>query len=659
VKRLSPAAFAACLALSPSLLFAAPVADVSAGAAASYQFTLGKLLAVEGSINDALAAYEQAEKLAIPESTQTAYIYVEHAQLLARMAQYARNPAQRDESLRKAGEKIAEARRLAPANLDVLRAAGDVYIDLAAVDPAALATARDALEEVRKRDRTDAQTFMTLGRIYLDQNQPDKAAAVFQELVNNVPQQRMAYALLVESLVRANKPQEAEKALRDILSFDPGSLEARLSLADMQSRRGDAKGVFETLQAAPEEARADPRYQRQYAWALYQSGQLDEALKRIEPLLAAPKSGDNRGEKGDNQPVLLLKGLVLTAQGQTAEALALISKVRESQPKDIGLAMAVAKLQQRAGRRADAERTLTDLSDVLAKDGKAGESREVRLEAAQVALDGKQWDQVSELLRPLLASTEPAVHTTAVLFQADAWGRAKRYDEALALLDKEKKTPPLAGRRAEILFRAGRDAEAQRELAGLAAGDDASALSAAQSYQRAEHYQESIPVLEKLAAAHPDQLANGFLLGAAYERTGQRDRAVAEFRRVLKLDPEFHAAMNYLGYTFAEAGMNLEEALALVSRAVALDPDNGAYVDSLGWTYFRLGRNDQARGMLERAARLDPEDATLQEHLGDVYVALGQTDRARQAYQRSLDLEGTNTEQVRRKLGDLDKKPRS
>ena len=90
MKSLFPAAFAACLALSPSLLNAAPAADISPGAAASYQFTLGKLLAVEGSINDALAAYEQAEKLAIPESTQTAYIYVEHAQLLARMAQYLR-----------------------------------------------------------------------------------------------------------------------------------------------------------------------------------------------------------------------------------------------------------------------------------------------------------------------------------------------------------------------------------------------------------------------------------------------------------------------------------------------------------------------------------------------------------------------------------------
>jgi len=60
------------------------------------------------------------------------------------MAQYARNAGLRDESLHKAAEKIAEARRLAPANLDVLRGVGDVYLDLATIDPAALATARDA-----------------------------------------------------------------------------------------------------------------------------------------------------------------------------------------------------------------------------------------------------------------------------------------------------------------------------------------------------------------------------------------------------------------------------------------------------------------------------------------------------------------------------------
>jgi tetratricopeptide (TPR) repeat protein len=655
VKRFAPAVSAACLALlssqlSPELAAAAASPAAPQPPAASYQFALGKLLAVEGSINDALAAFEEAERLA-PESQETAYVLLEHGQLLARVAQYARNPSARDESLRKAGEKVTAARRLAPENLDVLRAVGDVYIDLSANDPDALAMARDALEAVRKRDPNDAQSFLTLGRIYLDQNQPDKAAEVFQELVNNVPQQRTAYALLVESLMRAGKQSEAEKALQEILTFDPGSLEARLTLADLQSRRGDAKAVLETLRGAPEEVRDDPRLERQLAWALYQGGDLEGALAEVNRL---------SGKDPDSQALALLRGLVVGAQGNNEEAINLLSKVRAAQPKDAGIALALSQVMQRAGRRDDAVGVLTGLAEILEKDGKAQEAQEVRLEAAQIYADAKEWDKVGGVLRPLLAADDPALRGQAVLMQADALSRSKRYDEALDLLAKEKDSPAVASRRAEVLSRAGRQEEAARVFSELAGAGDAQALAAAQGFQRLDRYQESIPILEKLAASHPDQAVTGFLLGAAYERTGQKDKAVAAFRRVIALQPDFHAALNYLGYTFAESGTNLEEALSLVSRALALDPDNGAYVDSLGWTYYRLGRPEQARGYLERAARLEPEDATLQEHLGDVYVALGQTERARQAYQRAIDLGGDpekpeTLEKVRRKLDELGK----
>jgi cytochrome c-type biogenesis protein CcmH/NrfG len=224
VKPYVSAVSAACfLLLTPALLAAAPSPSTAYPSAASYQFALGKLLAVEGAITDALAAFEEAEKLA-PQWPETAYVLLEHAQLLSRAAQYSRNPSARDESLRKAGEKISAARRLAPDNLDVLRATGDVYLDLTATDPDALTTAREALEVVRRRDPTDAQSFMTLGRIYLDQNQPEKAAEVFRELINNLPQQRMAYALLVESLMRGNQQAEAEQAsARTPTSTSPSS----------------------------------------------------------------------------------------------------------------------------------------------------------------------------------------------------------------------------------------------------------------------------------------------------------------------------------------------------------------------------------------------------------------------------------------------------
>jgi tetratricopeptide (TPR) repeat protein len=647
------------LSLLPAAFGAAVPPPEAKPPAASYQFALGKLLAVEGSVNDALAAFEAAEK-ASPASPDTAYVLVEHAQLLDRMAQYQRNSPLRDDSLRKAGEKIAEARRLAPDNLDVLRAAGEIYLDLAAIDPASLAVARDALEAVRKRDPHDAQSFLTLGRIYLDQGQAAKAAEVFRELVDNVPEQRMAYALLVESLLRANKPDEAQKALQEIIGFDPGSLEARLTLADLQTRAGRSAAALETLRGAPEETRDDPRLKRQLAWALYQNGDLDEALKALDAIAATPPAGGKaaakeKGEGENPQALNLLRGLIYTAQGRNGEAIGLLGKLHDADPKDTGIALTLARVMERAGRRDDAARLLSDLAAALDKDGKAKEAQEVRLEAAQIYVGAKQWDRAGEALRPLLAVPDDAIRLQAVSLQVEALTRDKRYDEALALLGKEKDSPAIASRRAEVLSKAGRGSEAEKVLSGLAAGDETSELAAAQTWQRLEKYQESIPVLEKLAAAHPDQAPTGFLLGAAYERSGQRDKAVAEFRRVLKVDPDFHAALNYLGYTFAEAGVNLDEALKLVSRAVALDPDNGAYVDSLGWTYYRLGRPEQARNYLERAARLEPEDATLQEHLGDVYVALGQKERARQAYQRALELGGDNADQVRRKLGDLGK----
>ena len=512
------ASFALCaasLSLLPTLAAAAPPPTAAIPPAASYQFALGKLLAVEGSYNEAVAAFEAAEKAA-PDVPETAYVLVEHAELLDRMAQYQRSQPQRDDSLRKAAEKISQARRLAPENVDVLRSAGQIYIDLATIDPSALGTARDILEAVRKRDPGDAPTFLTLGRIYLDQNQPDKAAEVLRELVNNLPEQRTAYALLVESLMRANKPDEAQKALQDILGFDPNSLEARLTLADLQSRAGQTAAALATLRGAPEEVRDDPRFNRQLAWALYQNGELDEALKALDavavPAAAAanppgpPGAAVQPGAAGEavadpQRGLNLLRGLIFAAQGRNDEAIALMGKIHDADPKDTGIAITLARVMQRAGRHDDAARLLGTLAAALEKDGKTKEAQEARIETAQVYFDGKRLDKAEEILRPLLTAGDDDVRLQAVSLQTETLLRGKRYDEALALLGKEKDTPAVVSRRAEVLSRAGRDTEAATLLAGIAAGDEKSALAAAQAYQRLEKYQESIPVLEKLAGS--------------------------------------------------------------------------------------------------------------------------------------------------------------
>jgi Flp pilus assembly protein TadD len=108
---------------------------------------------------------------------------------------------------------------------------------------------------------------------------------------------------------------------------------------------------------------------------------------------------------------------------------------------------------------------------------------------------------------------------------------------------------------------------------------------------------------------------------------------------------------------WADQGVHLERALALIERAVELQPTNGAYVDSLGWAQYRLGRFEAARESLERAATLSPDNATIHDHLGDVYLALGDQESAKTAYERALQLDDhedvENVEKVREKLARL------
>src|SRR6202023_4140263 len=111
------------------------------------------------------------------------YTQPHHPQLPARLAQAARLPSAQTGYLRQATDEVGKARRLAPHNLDVLRGVGLVYLEMAGQDPAALHTALEALETVHQSDPQDLQTAISLGRLYLEQQQPAKAAEGSREVL--------------------------------------------------------------------------------------------------------------------------------------------------------------------------------------------------------------------------------------------------------------------------------------------------------------------------------------------------------------------------------------------------------------------------------------------------------------------------------------------
>ena len=127
-----------------------------------------------------------------------------------------------------------------------------------------------------------------------------------------------------------------------------------------------------------------------------------------------------------------------------------------------------------------------------------------------------------------------------------------------------------------------------------------------------------------------------FRLGSVLDKLGKRPEAIEEMKTVLRIDPNHVNALNYLGYTYAEMDVNLDEAETMIRTALQGRPDDGYMIDSLGWVLFKQGRLDEAVAALEKAVRLVPNDPTILEHLGDVYLKMAQKKKALECYRRSL-----------------------
>ena len=153
---------------------------------------------------------------------------------------------------------------------------------------------------------------------------------------------------------------------------------------------------------------------------------------------------------------------------------------------------------------------------------------------------------------------------------------------------------------ATLLADLGKNDQAVAEVKKLMDGknDRETDMTLAQLYDKARKFDDASKALdaaEKLSANDDEKENVWFMRGAMYERMKKIDASEVEFRKVLKVDPDNAAALNYIGYMLADRNMRLPESLDLITKALELSPDNGAYLDSLGWVYFRMGRLPRRR----------------------------------------------------------------
>ncbi|HEX5036412.1 MAG TPA: tetratricopeptide repeat protein [bacterium] len=183
-------------------------------------------------------------------------------------------------------------------------------------------------------------------------------------------------------------------------------------------------------------------------------------------------------------------------------------------------------------------------------------------------------------------------------------------------------------------------------------------------YRDRPDYDRAIEVLKTGVKKSPDKETLWYDLGVMYDKAGRFDDMVAAMREVLRLNPKNPGALNYLGYSFADRGVRLDEALSLLKQAVALKPGDGFITDSLGWAYYQRGDWDEALAQIQRAYALVPNEPTITEHMGDVWLKKNDRPKAVRYFREAVailqkraasgDAEAAkDLERVKKKLTDM------
>jgi Flp pilus assembly protein TadD len=184
---------------------------------------------------------------------------------------------------------------------------------------------------------------------------------------------------------------------------------------------------------------------------------------------------------------------------------------------------------------------------------------------------------------------------------------------------------------------------AARETVRQRPADEDAEVTLADLLRADERYDESSKVLDGLIAAKGDAADWKLLYMRAvdYEESDRWADAERDLQVALKMRPNEPELLNFLGYSWIDRGVKLQEAIAMVEKAVDLQPQSGAMIDSLGWGYFRLGNYSAAVDQLEKAIVLEPGDPDVNNHLGDAYWRVGRKTEADFQWRRVLTLDPT------------------
>ena len=436
----------------------------------------------------------------------------------------------------------------------------------------------------------------------------------------------------------------------------PDNPVAQLLLANVDAKAGRWKATERRVAGLPRQGVTQVLQPLLLAWSLQADGRPDEALAVLRPFIDVQRS----------RPTFSLHAALIADAANRRDDADKYYRIARAEfgSSSVRVAQILASWQARSGHPAEAQATLAGLAgtsndaqialpallqSVTSKpvtsptDGMA----EAYMAFAS-ALTSQNANDLSIVMLRLALDLRPDL--TAARLAASEIMVAQRHPEAaLAMLSAVPSQDPLSAvvrlRRVALQDRTGKTDAALSDLRQMSADYPDSPLPELQLgdlYRTKQRHTEAIAAYDRAIARVARPGRNDWVMyysrGISLERSNQWPKAEADFLFALSLAPEQPLVLNYLGYSWADKGLNLDRARDMLQKAAQRRPDDGSIIDSLGWVLFRQGAIQEAVKTLERAVELEPDDPTINGHLGDAYWAVGRKIEAQYQWRRALTL---------------------
>ena len=501
------------------------------------------------------------------------------------------------------------------------------------------------------------------------------AVAAYRRALAKDADSSYLHLALADALARSQHMDEAIAHARLALDLDPERREARTLIAQLHRIRGEPQ-LAEASLVTPEGAPLDLEAAYQLYHLYLETGRAEAAVEVARWM---------RDEDPEEVRGYVMLASALERAGRSLEAEAVLEEALLIEPENLRLRTMLARSKRLRGDREGEirvyEETLTDfpddretlesLADAQISEGdyegaiwtlarieeRFPEDLSSALRLAFLFFDTGSYDEAVDRFARIV-SERPGEHEI-IFYYANALARSKRSEEALAAFlqipPSYEHFPDARIQVAAIYENSGNYEQATRVIEEVLVyrPERRLQLYAATLRVHAGDFEGAVAYLEDLLVQNPqdDELLYG--LGVIHGENGQAEEAIRYMQRAVASNPDNASALNFIGYTWAERGENLDEAEALIVRAIALRPEDGYIVDSLAWVYYMRAhaliesgeQTERADAYLKRsleelsrAEEMTGGDPVIAEHLGDTLLLMGERRRALEEFEKGVEL---------------------